>query len=149
MIKAVSALGGLFLSTCLVATAYSSAFFDAGATWGVWCMALGVAGSAVCTMAIGTRRGRARGRVVNVALVGTFLCVVTGLALGILLPDRGSAETLVLGLPVRAAAVIYLVGIAPLFVLPLVYAASFESFTLNEHGIERVREAGAKRSVDA
>lgn len=144
-----SALGGLMVSTCLVGAAYASAFIEGGASWGVWCMVLGVAGTAVCTMAMGTRRGRSRGRLVNVALAGTFICIVAGLALGILLPDRGSAEVLLLGLPLRAAAVIYLVGVGPLFVLPLVYAVTFESFTLDSNAIERIRAASAQRSRDA
>lgn len=111
-------------------------------------MIVGVAGSAVSTMALGTRRGRSRGRLVNLALAGTFVCIVAGLALAVVLPDRGLAEPLILGLPMRAAAVIYLVGVAPLFVLPLVYAATFGSFTLSEDAIERVRAASARRPGD-
>jgi hypothetical protein len=55
-----------------------------------------------------------------------------------------SSETkdavLYLGLPLRAAIIVYGTGILPTLILPIVYAVTFEKQTLTEADIERVRE---------
>ena len=59
-------------------------------------------------------------------------------------------STLWLGLPARAAIVIYGIGLLPIVVLPVAYALTFESQTLTAEDIERVRslarEIEARRS---
>ena len=45
-----------------------------------------------------------------------------------------------LGLPARAAIVIYGIGLLPIIVLPVAYALTFETQTLNAEDVERVRE---------
>ena len=45
-----------------------------------------------------------------------------------------------LGLPARAAVVIYGIGLLPIVVLPVAYALTFETQTLNAADVERVRE---------
>ena len=42
--------------------------------------------------------------------------------------------------------ILYGIGVLPLFVLPIAYAVTFESLTLNETDLERVRQMKAKRS---
>jgi hypothetical protein len=49
----------------------------------------------------------------------------------------------VLGLPRRAAIVLYGIGLLPLFVLPVAYALTFDEMTLSEEDLERVRRAAA------
>ncbi|HEX9084509.1 MAG TPA: hypothetical protein VF836_07205, partial [Gemmatimonadaceae bacterium] len=52
---------------------------------------------------------------------------------------EGPLSTLWLGLPVRAAIVIYGVGLLPIIVLPIAYALTFETQTLSAEDVERVR----------
>ena len=59
--------------------------------------------------------------------------------------DLGAAEPLLLGLPRRAAIVVYGIGLLPVLVLPVAYALTFEAQTLRDEDLERVRAAGAER----
>ena len=137
----------LTTSTLLIALAYASAIVGGGASWGVWCMIAGVTGITLGVTALGALREGRRSPVVFGALAVTGICIVGGFALALLLPDEGAAERFVLGFPVRAAAVIWLVGVAPLFVFPLAYAMSFDDLTLRDDDLERVR--GLRRDPDA
>jgi hypothetical protein len=134
-------LTALITSTLLIAVAYASAVVAGGATWGAWCMVAGVAGISVAMIALGAHRHGQRNPIVTIALLATGVSLVAGLSLALLLPDTGAAERIVLGFPVRAASVIYLVGVLPLFVLPLVYAWTFDALTLRDEDIARVRRA--------
>ena len=56
------------------------------------------------------------------------------------LPANESAlSKLWLGLPARAAVVIYGVGLLPIIVLPVAYAMTFETLTLSSEDVDRVR----------
>ena len=132
-------LAPLIASTLLIALAYGSAFVGGGASWGVWCMIAGVTGISLSVTALGALREGRRSPVVVAALAVTGICIVAGFALALLLPDEGAGERLVLGFPLRASAVIWLVGVAPLFVFPIAYAMSFDAVTLRDDDLERVR----------
>lgn len=134
----------LITSTMLIAAAYASAFVQGGASWGAWFMVAGVVGISVSVIALGAHRHGRPNPVVTVALVVTAVSLVAGFSLGLFLPPTGDAERIVLGFPLRAAAVIYLVGVLPLFVLPAVYAWTFDALTLRDEDVERVR--GARRA---
>jgi hypothetical protein len=134
----------LIASTALIAVAYASAFIAGGAPWGAWCMVAGVAGISVSVMALGAHREGRRNTLVTGALLATGASLVAGLSLALLLPDTGSAERVVLGFPVRASSVIYLIGVLPLFVLPVVYAWTFDALTLRDEDVARVRRAADK-----
>ena len=74
-----------------------------------------------------------------------FAFVVAVLAIGfcaaLALPATESpVSRLWLGLPARAAIVIYGIGLLPIIVLPVAYALTFDTQTLNAEDIERVRE---------
>ena len=56
--------------------------------------------------------------------------------------DAGAGAPLYLGLPLRAAIVIYGIGLFPIVVLPIAYALTFGEQTLNAADLERVRQAG-------
>jgi hypothetical protein len=76
-----------------------------------------------------------------------FAFVVAVLAIGfcaaLALPaTEGPLSKLWLGLPARAAIVIYGIGLLPIIVLPVAYALTFETQTLNAEDVERVRELG-------
>lgn len=95
--------------------------------------------------------GAARGRRGIGPLKLPFLFVVATLAIGfgaaLALPaTEGPLSKLWLGLPARAAIVIYGVGLLPIIVLPIAYAVTFESQTLSAEDVERVRAVAAERA---
>lgn len=75
------------------------------------------------------------------AVVAVFAVVAGGLLTAMFLPPDGGDDILWLGLPRRAAIVIYVVGLLPLFVLPAVYAIVFNSQTLDERDLDRMKAA--------
>lgn len=88
--------------------------------------------------------GAARGRMGIGPLKYPFAFVVATLVVGfgaaLVLPaTEGPLSSLWLGLPARAAIVIYGIGLLPIVVLPVAYALTFESQTLNAEDVERVR----------
>lgn len=138
---------GILLSVAMIAVAYVSAFVGAGtpASWAPALFAIGVPGAIVGVMVLGAARGKRGGvgrLIVPMVFVGLTLASGFGLALG-LPADEGVASPLVLGLPVRAAIILYGIGLMPIVILPVAYALTFETQTLNAEDIERVRRAGA------
>lgn len=137
------ALATLALSALAIAAAYASAFLPGGApAWAPWPMALGTPAALVAVMVLGAARD---GRIGKLALPFAFsgLILAAGFALALALPATERAGTpLYLGLPLRAAIVIYGIGIFPIVVLPIAYALTFHEQTLNAADVERVRIAG-------
>jgi hypothetical protein len=137
------ALGAMVLAALAIAAAYASAFLPGGAPgWAPWLMALGIPTSLVAVMILGAARN---GRVGKLALPFAFsFCVLAaGFCLAVALPeDAGAGAPLYLGLPLRAAIVIYGIGLFPIVVLPIAYALTFGEQTLNSGDLERVRLAG-------
>jgi len=143
------AVAVIVLSTVMIAAAYGSALIgaDGPAEWAPWAFALGVPGAIVGVMVLGASRGRGGGvgrLIVPMTFVGLALSTGFGLALG-LPANEGTTSTLVLGLPLRAAIILYGIGLMPIVVLPVAYALTFETQTLNAADIERVRQAGVKQ----
>ena len=96
--------------------------------------------------------GAARGRTGIGPLKYPFAFVVAVLAIGfcaaLALPATESAlSRLWLGLPARAAIVIYGIGLLPIIVLPVAYALTFEAQTLSAEDVERVRELARERQL--
>lgn len=143
------ALAALVGGTLAIAAAYAAALLAGpGGTapgWAPWCLALGVPVCLVATMALGAvRDGRLSGRLLApFLLVGAMLA--GGFALALALPDLGAAEPLWLGLPRRAAVIVYGIGLLPVVVLPVVYALTFDALTLRPADLERVMAAAAER----
>ena len=142
-------LAVLVLSCLAVAGAYGLAFLPGGAPpLAIWGVALGSAGMLSSAMALGAMRaGRLRPVALGACLL-TFLVVAGAFGIVLLLPAPTNApEDLWLGLPRRAAIVLYGVGVVPLLFLPLAYAVSFDADTLNEDDLERVRRAAQERGT--
>ena len=137
------ALVALFASFVAIGVAYAAAIASAGtATWSPWVMAIATSVSMVATMALGAARmgqplGGLRRLLVPFGLV--LLIMLVAFAAALLLPAGG--EPLLLGLPRRAAIVLYGIGVLPVFILPLAYALTFDELTLTEEDLKRVREA--------
>ena len=140
----------IVFATAAIAVAYASAFAPGGApVWAAWLLGFGIPGALGGIMVLGAaREGRGVGRLaLPFAFVIVTLAVGFGLALG-LPANEGPASTLWLGLPLRAAIVIYGIGLMPVVVLPVAYALTFETQTLTADDVERVRELGRIRTTD-
>ena len=134
------ALAALLLSTLAIGGAYASAFERAGVPrWAGPLFAAGVTGALVATLALGAmRRDRGLGKLAWPFVIVTLL-LGAGFAAVFALPgDLGVAEPLLLGLPRRAAIVLYGIGLLPTLVLPVAYALTFEEQTLRPEDLERV-----------
>jgi hypothetical protein len=136
-----AALAGLVTGILAIAVGYAAAFSREGTPpWAPWLLALGIPISLGAIMILGAARGhRGIGR-----LKLPFLFVVSVLAIGfcavLALPStEGPLSKLWLGLPARAAVVIYGIGLLPIVVLPVAYALTFETQTLSTEDLERVR----------
>ena len=137
------ALYGLALSALAIALAYATAFLPGGAPkWAAWPMALGIPAALVAIMVLGAARDGLVGRLaLPFALSGLVLAGGFALALG-LPANEAAGVPLYGGLPLRAAIVLYGIGLFPIVVLPIAYALTFSAQTLTAEDVERVRLAG-------
>lgn len=131
----------LIAAICMIALGYASAFTPGGApAWAPWMLALGIPTALGGVMALGAARGSAGIGQLKVPFVFVFLVLATGFCAALALPaSEGPLSELWLGLPARAAIVIYGIGLLPIVVLPVAYALTFETQTLSASDIERVR----------
>ncbi len=128
------------IGVALIGVAYASAWWPGGAPrWGVWSMILGAALTLAATLALGALGSSGRRRWIMATAAFLFVVVVAGFGLPLLLPDRGAAEPLLLGLPLRAAIEVYGVGLLPMLVLPFVYAREFDVRELDPGALEAFR----------
>lgn len=136
------ALTATVIGTIGIALAYASAFAPPPiATWGAWLMAVIMPLVMMAVMVLGAARtSRTLGWLLWPMLL-VFVLVAGGFLLALWLPAETPDSPLWLGLPRRAAIVLYGVGVLPLFVLPLAYALTFDRLTLSDEDIERVRAA--------
>lgn len=145
------ALVAIVVSTCLLAAAYASAFMPGPPpAWSGWLFAAGTTGVLLATLTLGAaRRDRGLGRLV-IPFVVMFVLLGGGFLTVFLLPDGlGAAEPLVLGLPQRAAVVLYVIGLLPTIVLPVAYALTFADQTLRPEDLERVLELARQSRLRA
>lgn len=141
------AVAFLVTATVMIAAAYASAFRDAGAPrWAPWLLATGVPLALVGVMVLGAARSGHLPRSLALAFGVVGLMLAGGFALALALPaDLGATEPLVLGLPRRAAIIVYGVGLLPVFVLPAAYALTFDAQTLRAEDLELVRRVAAEQ----
>ena len=146
-----AALVTLFAAVIAIALGYAAAFRRAGTPeWAPWLLAVGIPLALGAIMVLGAARGR-RGigsLGIPFAFVVATLAVGFGAALA-LPPSEGPLSKLWLGLPARAAIVIYGVGLLPIFILPIAYALTFETQTLSAEDVERVRSLSRERGDTA
>jgi hypothetical protein len=134
----------LFVSIAAIAIAYGAALVTSGAsTLAPWIAAIAVPISLTAIMILGAVRGdKGIGRLA-VPFGFVALILIVGFLAALILPaTESSTSSLWLGLPARAAIVIYGIGVLPIIVLPVAYALTFESQTLSAQDLERVRELG-------
>ena len=136
-----AALVALFIGIAAIAAGYATAF-SAGKTpaWAAWLLALGIPVALAAIMILGAARGRRGIGPLKIPFAFVALVLVIGFGAALALPaTEGPLSTLWLGLPARAAIVIYGVGLLPIIVLPIAYALTFETQTLSAEDVERVR----------
>ncbi len=140
---------GLVVATISIVAAYGTAFLPGGATdFSALLMVFGIATMAVSLMTLGAVRDGEKLGILGFAFAFVFIVLMGGFALAVMLPDSDSATTgLFLGLPPRAAIVIYGIGFLPVLVLPLIYAMTFKDRTLTEEDIARVKAAAAAHAA--
>ena len=101
-------------------------------------------------MILGAARGRRGIGLLKIPFAFVVAVLAIGFGAALALPaTEGALSKLWLGLPLRAAIVIYGVGLLPVFVLPIAYALTFETQTLNAEDVERVRELGRANRATA
>jgi hypothetical protein len=142
------ALGAIAAAAVAIVAGYAAAFLPGGAPpWAPWLLAAGIPVMLVGTMALGAaRHGRVSARLaIPFLLVGAML--LAGFVLALVLPaDEAAHPALWLGLPRRAAIVLYGIGLLPIVVLPVAYALTFEAQTLSPEDLERVRATARARA---
>jgi len=140
------ALVALLVATLLIGAAYVGALIAAAVpVWAPWALMIGTSTVMLATMVLGaSRAGASIGRL-TVPFAAMFLVLLVGFGAVLVMPAETASSPLWLGLPARAAVVLYGVGVLPLFVLPIAYALTFESLTLSEADLERVRAARRER----
>jgi O-antigen/teichoic acid export membrane protein len=149
-----NSLLALLAGTLAIAAAYASAFLPGDPpAWAGWAMGLGIPCSLLSVMVLGAVRGREPIGKLAYAFALSGLVLTAGFALALGLPATEAAGApLYLGLPLRAAVVMYGIGLLPIVVLPIAYALTFDAQTLDPADLERVRQAGqawAKRQAAA
>lgn len=141
-------------SAILIAVAYATAFLPGGAPpWAAWLLAFGTATIMLAATIIGALRSKVPnpGRLAF-PFAFTWLIVFGGFALALALPPETAAGPLWLGLPRRAAIILFGIGLLPMLVLPVAYARTFDDMTLSEDDLRRVRETARalrQAAVDA
>jgi hypothetical protein len=146
-----AALVALFMGIAAIAAAYAVAFSARGTpAWAAWLLALGIPVSLTAIMILGAARGRRGIGPLKIPFAFVALVLVIGFGAALALPaTEGPLSTLWLGLPARAAIVIYGVGLLPIVVLPIAYALTFETQTLSAEDVERVRALARENQAAA
>jgi hypothetical protein len=142
------ALGTVALSALAIGVAYASAFLPGGAPgWAPWLFMAGTSLIMVGTMAVGASRNGSIGALwIPFALV--LVILLGGFGLVLALPPADAADpSLWLGLPPRAAVILFGIGLLPFFLIPVAYAWTFDHLTLEPGDLERIREK-ARRARD-
>ena len=139
---------GVFVATVLVALAYASAFLPGGApSWAPWLLGLGTALVLVSVMVVGAERAGSIGPLA-LPFLAIFGILAGGFALLLTMPAVEPTDpVLFVGLPPRAAVVLYLIGLTPALIVPAAYALTFDRLTLSAESLERVRAHAARAAA--
>lgn len=133
---------GLVAGILAIAIGYAAAFLPEGTpAWAPWLLAVGIPVALGAIMILGAARGRMGIGPLKYPIAFVVAVLAIGFCAALALPaTEGPLSKLWLGLPARAAIVIYGIGLLPIIVLPVAYALTFETQTLNAEDVERVRE---------
>ena len=134
-------MAALLISALLIAAAYAGALLVQPApAWTAWAIMIGTSTIMLAMTVLGAARGKRGVGRLAVPLASMFVVLLVGFGAALMMPAEDAGSPLWFGLPPRAAVILYGVGILPLFVLPIAYAMTFETMTLDEADLERVRQ---------
>ena len=138
------ALTALCVAILAIGVGYAAAFGKSGPpAWAPWLLALGIPISLGAIMILGAARGEKGIGPLKLPFLFVVAVLAIGFCAALALPATESPlSKLWLGLPARAAVVIYGIGLLPIVVLPVAYALTFETQTLSAEDVERVRAMG-------
>ncbi|MES2125319.1 MAG: hypothetical protein V4503_11600 [Gemmatimonadota bacterium] len=135
------ALAAVVIGLGLVFAAYVSAWVTGGGfPAGIWLMVAGVALVLPGTILLGGLRGGRASRPLLLATAFLLLVLAAGLGAALLLPPETVDGPLLLGVPRRAAIILFGIGIAPSLVLPLAYALDFDRALLGPESLAALRD---------
>ena len=135
-----AAIAILFLSMVTLAGGYASAFLPGGPPrWVASAFAVATAASMIAVLMLGAARRGGKTALLLGVFAFCFLCVAGGFLLALQTAPVSANATLFLGLPPGAAIILFVVGLPPMIVLPLVYALTFENVTLNTAELDELR----------
>lgn len=130
----------LFLSTLVIVVVFASVILPGEPPpWSAGALVGAIAALVTAMLALGAARGERGLAVLGWVLLFTFVVLAGAFGLALALPAETAESALWLGLPRRAAIVLYGVGLLPVLVLPLAYAATFDERTIRGEDVERVR----------
>jgi hypothetical protein len=133
------ALLAIFSGSAAIAAVYATTLVTGSApAWGGAVFAVATAVVLVALMVTGASRRGSIGRL-WIPFGIAFLVLAGGFLLALMLPAERAGSRLILGLPPRAAIIMYLIGLFPAFVIPVAYAVTFDRLTLSEADLARVR----------
>ncbi|HEX8395508.1 MAG TPA: hypothetical protein VF665_24365 [Longimicrobium sp.] len=139
-----SALLAFLAGTLALAVGYGAAFLPGPPPgWAAWPIALGTTAVMMSACALGAVRGDGGLGRLRLPLALMSLLLAGGFA-AVLLAPASADQTFFLGLPTRAALVIFGIGLLPLFILPIAYALTFDDMTLSDADLARIRHAAAE-----
>jgi hypothetical protein len=139
----------VFASALAIGVAYASAFLPGGTPgWAPWLFMMGTSVIMVAMMAVGAARRGSIGRLwIPFSMV--IVIVMGGFGVVLALPPADPGDpNLWLGLPPRAAVIMYGIGFLPYFLVPVAYAWTFDELTLGEGDLERVRDEALRARGD-
>jgi hypothetical protein len=145
------AVGSLFLGVLAIAIGYAAAFSRNGTPqWAPWLLALGIPVSVGAIMILGAARGERGIGALKIPFIFVIAILAIGFCAALAMPATESAASrLWLGLPARAAVIIYVIGLLPIVVLPVAYAVTFKTQTLRAEDVERVRALGEQYRAES
>ena len=97
---------------------------------------------------LGATRGRSGLGKLKIPFAFVVIILAIGFGAALTISPENPTSKLWLGLPLRAAIVIYGIGLLPIIVLPVAYALTFETQTLSAHDLERVRSLARERRTN-
>jgi hypothetical protein len=133
------ALFVIFLSMGVIGLGYASAYLPGGVPKvATYAFAIATASVMTAILVLGaSRNGSSPG---SLWLVFAFVfLVLAGGFIAALSQSRVDMDRLWLGLPTGAAIILYIVGFAPMAVLPIAYALTFENTTLSDEELDELR----------
>jgi hypothetical protein len=144
-------LAALFFGVLAIAIGYAAAFSRNGTpAWAAWLLALGIPVSVGAIMILGAARGERGIGALKVPFIFVIAILAIGFCAALAMPATESATSrLWLGLPARAAVIIYVIGLLPIVVLPVAYAVTFKTQTLTAEDVARVRALGEQYRAES